>query len=94
MPPRKARENRFRGRVTLCFLLAVLPGPACGNLRPNGVASAIRVADACALLGWSRRQVFRLLQGLPDTGVASLVSKRRGKPSNRRLPDAVRITAQ
>jgi hypothetical protein len=53
----------------------------------------LRVADACALLGRSRRQVFRLLRGIRDGGAASLVSKRRGKPSNRRLPAAVRELA-
>ena len=53
----------------------------------------LRVAGACALLGRSRRQVFRLLRGIRDGGAASLVSKRRGKPSNRRLPDAVRELA-
>jgi len=53
----------------------------------------LRVADACALLGRSRRQVFRLLRGIRDGGAASLVSKRRGKPSNRRLPAAVRQLA-
>ena len=59
-----------------------------------GVQSGrLRVADACALLGRSRRQVFRLLRGIREAGAASLVSKRRGKPSNRRLPDAVRQLA-
>ena len=50
-------------------------------------------ADACALLGRSRRQVFRLLRGIREAGAASLLSKRRGKLSNRRLPDAVRQLA-
>jgi hypothetical protein len=35
-----------------------------------------------------RRQVFRLLAGLKHQGAASLVSKRRGRPSNNRLPEA------
>ena len=48
-------------------------------------AGRLRVVDACALLGMSRRQVFRLLKGVRDGGVASLASKRRGRPSNRRL---------
>jgi Winged helix-turn helix len=48
-----------------------------------GVRSGrLRVADACALLGLKRRQVFRLLAGLKHGGAASLVSKRRGRPSN------------
>ena len=56
-------------------------------------AGRLRVADACALSGLSRRQVFRLLQGFREDGAVSLLSKRRGRPSNRRLPDAVRDLA-
>jgi hypothetical protein len=48
----------------------------------------LRVADACELLNLKRRQVFRLLAGLKHGGAASLVSKRRGRPSNNRLPEA------
>src|SRR5271169_5612555 len=46
----------------------------------------LRVADACELIGLHRRQVFRLLRGLKQDGATSLLSKRRGKPSNNRLP--------
>jgi hypothetical protein len=46
--------------------------------------------DACALLRLGRRQAFRLLAAFRADGAASLVSKRRGRPSNNRLPDAVR----
>jgi hypothetical protein len=53
----------------------------------------LRVADACALMGLQRRQVFRLLRGLSQDGAASLLSKRRGKPSNHRLPPEVRALA-
>jgi hypothetical protein len=53
----------------------------------------LRVADACALIGLHRRQVFRLLRGLKEDGAASLVSKRRGKPSNNRLPAEIRELA-
>ena len=56
-------------------------------------AGRLRVAEACALSGLSRRQVFRLLQGFREDGAASLLSKRRGRPSNRRLPGAVRDLA-
>lgn len=56
-------------------------------------AGRLRVADACTLLNLSRRQVFRLLQGIREDGAASLLSKRRGRPSNRRLPGAVRDLA-
>jgi hypothetical protein len=47
----------------------------------------LRVSDACVLIGLERRQVFRLLRGLKQDGAASLLSKRRGRPSNHRLPD-------
>src|SRR5215213_7140653 len=54
-----------------------------------GVRSGrLRVADACELLGVKRRKIFRLLAGLKHGGAASLVSKRRGRPSNNRLPEA------
>lgn len=53
----------------------------------------LRVADACALIGLRRRQVFRLLHGLKQDGATSLLSKRRGKPSNHRLPAEVRALA-
>jgi hypothetical protein len=56
-------------------------------------SGGLRIADACALIGLHRRQVFRLLRGLKQDGAASLLSKRRGKPSNHRLPAEVRPLA-
>ena len=53
----------------------------------------LRVSDACVLIGLQRRQVFRLLRGLKQEGATSLLSKRRGKPSNHRLPAEVRTLA-
>src|SRR5271168_1314519 len=53
----------------------------------------LRVSDACALIGLQRRQVFRLLRGLKQDGATSLLSKRRGQPSNHRLPTEVRTLA-
>ena len=53
----------------------------------------LRVEDACALIGLHRRQVFRLLRGLKQDGATSLLSKRRGKPGNHRLPPEVRTLA-
>ena len=53
----------------------------------------LRVSDACVLIGLQRRQVFRLLRGLKQDGATSLLSKRRGKPSNHRLPAEVRTLA-
>ena len=59
-----------------------------------GVQSGrLRVADVCALIGLRRRQVFRLLRGIKQNGAASLLSMRRGRPSNRRLPVEVRTLA-
>src|SRR5689334_19840960 len=59
-----------------------------------GVQSGrLRVADACELIGIERRQVFRLLRSLKEDGAASVVSRRRGKPSNNRLPAEVRDLA-
>jgi hypothetical protein len=56
-------------------------------------AGRIRTADACTLLGLQRRQVFRLLRGFRERGAVSLLSSRRGRPSNNRLPEAVRELA-
>jgi len=59
-----------------------------------GVQSGrLRIADACSLIGLKRRQVFRLLHGLEQGGASSLVSRRRGRPSNHRVPDDVRDLA-
>jgi hypothetical protein len=53
----------------------------------------LRVSNACVLIGLQRRQVFRLLRGLKQDGARSLLSKRRGRPSNHRLPAEVRALA-
>jgi Winged helix-turn helix len=50
-------------------------------------------ATAAELLGLGRRQVFRLLKTYRSEGPAGLVSKRRGRPSNRRKPEVVRAEA-
>jgi hypothetical protein len=50
----------------------------------------ISIEDAGALMGLRRRQVFRLLAGYRRLGAVSLVSKRRGRPSNNHLPASVR----
>jgi winged helix-turn helix protein len=56
-------------------------------------SGCLRVSDACVRIGLQRRQVFRLLRGLKQDGAASLLSKRRGQPSNHRLPAEVRTLA-
>src|SRR5712672_2278473 len=53
----------------------------------------LRVIDAAVLIGLRRRHVFRLLRGLKQDGATSLLSKRRGRPSNHPLPDEVRTLA-
>jgi hypothetical protein len=45
---------------------------------------------AAQLLGLERRQVFRLLKAYRAEGATGLISKRRGRRSNRRKPEAVR----
>ena len=45
---------------------------------------------AAQLLGLERRQVFRLLRAYRTAGPTGLISKRRGRRSNRRKPEALR----
>ena len=51
----------------------------------------IRVSEAATLMGLGRRQVFRLAKAYRQRGPAALVSRRRGKPSNRSYPAALRM---
>ena len=53
-------------------------------------AGRLTVREACAVLDLRRRQVFRLLAAFRAQGATALVSRRRGRPSNNRLPVAVR----
>lgn len=50
----------------------------------------LRVEDAAAALGLKRRQIFRLLERLRSDGAGGLVSRKRGRPSNRRHSDELR----
>ena len=50
----------------------------------------LRVVDAATLLGLQRRQIFRLLERLRAEGASGLVSRKRGRPSNRRYADVFR----
>ena len=45
---------------------------------------------AAQLLGRERRQMFRLLKAYRTAGPAALISKRRGRRSNRAKPEALR----
>ena len=53
-------------------------------------AKRITVNEAVQLMHLSRRQVFRLVRRYRQQGPAALVSRRRGRPSNRRYPAVVR----
>jgi Homeodomain-like domain len=50
----------------------------------------LTTAAAGQLLGLERRQVFRLLKAYRTEGASGLISKRRGRRSNRRKPEALR----
>src|SRR5262245_34372996 len=50
----------------------------------------IRVSEAATLMGLGRRQVFRLAKAFRQRGPSALVSRRRGKPSNRSYPAVLR----
>jgi transposase len=56
-------------------------------------AGRITIREAGERMGLSHRQVFRLVKAFRQRGAASLVSCRRGRPSNNRLPAAVRDLA-
>src|SRR5499427_9303964 len=51
----------------------------------------IRVSEAVALMGLGRRQVFRLGKVFRQHGPTALVSRRRGRPSNRCYPAVLRM---
>src|SRR5665213_4284382 len=50
----------------------------------------IKIAEASTLMGLGRRQVFRLAKAYSKHGPEALVSRRRGRPSNRCYPTALR----
>jgi Winged helix-turn helix len=56
-------------------------------------AGRLTIQDAGERMGLRRRQVFRLVKAFRQRGAVSLVSCRRGRPSNNRLPAAVRDLA-
>jgi len=53
----------------------------------------IKVAEAATLMGLGRRQVFRLAKAYGQHGPEALVSRRRGRPSNRSYPATLRTEA-
>lgn len=50
----------------------------------------IKIFEASTLMGLGRRQVFRLAKAYGNHGPEALVSCRRGRPSNRCYPTALR----
>ena len=56
-------------------------------------AKRLRQAQAAEQLGISVRQVKRLVQRYRAGGAGALASRRRGRPSNHRLPEALRVQA-
>ena len=56
-------------------------------------AGRISANDAASRMAVSRRHAFRLLAAFRRRGPEALVSARRGRPSNRRLPDELRRLA-
>jgi hypothetical protein len=53
-------------------------------------AGRLGVGEVAALLGVTRRQVFRLQKAFLAGGPAALASRKRGQPGNRRAPDDIR----
>src|SRR5258705_1246269 len=56
-------------------------------------ASRIKVTEAATLMRLGRRQVFRLAKAYGKHGPQALVSRRRGRPSNRAYPTDLRDMA-
>ena len=52
----------------------------------------LSVADATGLIGVGRRQIYRLLQAFRADGADGLISRKRGRPSNRALGSVFRET--
>src|SRR5258707_15341534 len=56
-------------------------------------ANRIKVTEATTLMSLGRRQVFRLAKAYARRGTEALVSRRRGRPSNRAYPGDLRDMA-
>ena len=60
------------------------------NVLRDLMEKRIRVSEAATLIGLGRRQVLRLAKAFRQHGPVALTSRRRGKPSNRSYPQALR----
>jgi hypothetical protein len=56
-------------------------------------ADRLTIETAEQLLGLSRRQVFRVLKAYRSNGAQGLISRKRGRSSNRKMPEATRARA-
>ncbi len=56
-------------------------------------ASRIKMTEAASLMRLGRRQVFRLAKAYAQRGPGALVSRKRGRPSNRAYPADLRDAA-
>src|SRR5258708_17523828 len=56
-------------------------------------AGRVKVTEAATLMGLGGRQVFRLAKAYAERGPGALVSRKRGRPSNRCYPSALRAAA-
>ena len=58
------------------------------------IAKRITQREVAALLGITDRQIRRLVTAVLQQGAVGLVSKKRGKPSNNRLPEQFKVSAR
>jgi hypothetical protein len=82
-----SREVRHGGAVDEQARVQPARRVVAGSVGPSAGCRCLHIAVL------RRRQVFRLLRDLKQDGAASLLSKRRGKPSNHRFPAEVRDLA-
>ena len=53
----------------------------------------LSVADATGLIGVGRRQIYRLLDAFRTRGADGLISRKRGRPSNRAIRPRIRVNS-
>jgi transposase len=51
----------------------------------------LTISAATELLGLERRQIQRLAKAYQDQGATALISKKRGRPSNRQMPESFKV---
>src|SRR5271168_4915691 len=53
----------------------------------------LTASAAAELLGLERRQIQRLAKVYQDQGATAIISKKRGRPSNRQMPSGLKVQA-